>query len=287
MSRNTISKSTIHRIALLTALAAATAFISIAGAASAATVTYSNTTAFSVPNNTGIAGVDLKVNVPAGLPPVQKAEVQMAPSFPTGGGADLSYKLRDPSGTEMFVMLSPCPFSSNASNFTISDDATYPVGQVTFCNNLQSGGSGLPDDPDGKKLAIFQGKPSGGDWVLNVRDIGLNTTQGTLRSWAVKLTHEPLAIVGKAKRQRVKRKAKVMLTCNADCSVTAGGDAKGRTYQLDQDEATRVGFPIKGKALNRVADGGKLKLKLTVTDATGETVVKKVKVKVAGVRAAP
>jgi hypothetical protein len=266
---------------MLTALAVATAFASFAGAANAATVTYSNTTAFPVPNNTGIAGVDLKVNVPAGLPPVQKAEVQMAPSFPSGGGADLSYKLRDPSGAEMFVMLSPCPFSSNASNFTISDDAQYPVGQVTFCNNLQSGGSGLPDDPDGKKLAIFQGKPSGGDWVLNVRDIGLNATQGTLRSWAVKLTHAPLAIVGNAKRQRVKRNAKVKLTCNADCSVRAAGDAKARTFQLDQDETTRVAVPVKGKALDRVADGGKLKLKLTVTDATGETVTKRIKVKVA------
>ena len=205
----------------------------------------------------------------------------MAPSFPTGGGADLSYKLRDPSGTEMFVMLSPCPFSTNASNFTISDDAPNQVGQVTFCNNLQSGGSGHPDDPDGKKLAIFQGKPSGGNWVLNVRDIGLNATQGTLNSWGVKITHEALSIAAKAKKQAVKRNAKVKLTCNADCSVKGGGDAKARTFDLDQDEATRVAIPVKGKALNRVADGGRLKLKLTVTDATGETVAKKIKVKVA------
>jgi hypothetical protein len=281
MSRNIFSNSTLRRVGMLAALVAVTASASLAGAANAATVTYSNTNAFSVPNNTGIAGIDLVVNVPTGLPPVAKVEVPMAPSFPAGGGADLSYKLRSPSNTEMFVALSPCPFSPNTTNFTLSDDATDRVGQVPFCNNQQNGGTGHTDDPDGKKLSIYQGQPSGGNWVLNVRDIGLNATQGTLNSWGVKITHEALSITGLARRQAVKRKAKVSLTCNANCSVQSGGDAKGRTYTLDQGEATKVAIPIKGRALDRVADGGKLKLKLTVTDATGETVTKKVKVKVA------
>jgi Rieske Fe-S protein len=86
-----MSKRTIRRAAILAALAAITALTSMAGAASAATVTYSSTTAFAVPNNTGIAGIDQVVNVPAGLTPVQKVEVPMAPAFPAGGGADLSY----------------------------------------------------------------------------------------------------------------------------------------------------------------------------------------------------
>lgn len=277
-----MSKKTIRRVGMLTALAAVSAFASFAGAANAATVTYSSTNAFSVPNNTGIAGVDLVVNVPAGLPPVEKVEVPMAPSFPAGGGADLSYKLRSPSNTSMFVALSPCPLSPNTTNFTLTDDAPDRVGQVPFCNNRQNGGTGHTDDPDGTKLSIYKGEPSGGNWVLNVRDIGLNATQGTLNSWGVKITHEPLSLTGLAKRQTVKRKAKVMLTCNANCSVRSGGDAKGRAYTLDQGEATKVAIPIKGRALDRVADGGKLKLKLAVTGATGETVTKKVNVKVAG-----
>lgn len=268
---------------LATAALAAAAVATLPAAASAATVSYTNAAPLAVPNNTGIAGIDLTVAVPAGLPPVEKAEVQMAPSFPAGGGADLSYKLRDPSGTEMFVMLSPCPFSTNASNFTISDDAQFQVGQVTFCNNLQSGGSGHPDDPDGKKLAIFQGKPSGGNWILNVRDLGLNATQGTLKSWSVKLTHAPLSLTTSARKQKakkVKKGAKVTLSCNADCSITGGGDAKGGTFQLGQDQTQQLTVPVKRKSLKRVADGGKLKLQLTATDATGETVTKQVKVKV-------
>jgi hypothetical protein len=275
-----MSKRTIRRAAILAALAAITALTSMAGAASAATVTYSSTTAFAVPNNPGIAGIDQVVNVPAGLTPVQEVEVPMAPSFPAGGGADLSYKLRSPDNTEMFVALSPCPFSPNTTSFTLSDDAPDRVGQIPFCNNQQNGGTGHTDDPDGKKLSIYDGKPSGGNWVLNVRDLGLNATQGTLNSWGVKITHAPLTIAGKGKKQRVKKSAKVQLTCNADCTVTGGGDAKGRSYELDQNEAGQVAFPIKRKALKRVADGGKLKLKLTVSDAIGDTVTKQVKVKV-------
>lgn len=276
-----MATATIRRMVISAALAV-TAVAGIPAAASAATVTYTNATAFSVPNNTGIAGIDLVVSVPTGRPDVQKIEVPMRPSFPAGGGGDVSYKLRAPDATEMFVMLNGCPAFPNTSDFTISDEAAFPVGVINFCVAEPNGGTGRPDDPDGKKLSIFNGRPSGGVWALNVRDIGLNATQGTLNSWGVKITHEPLTITGKGKKQRIKKSAKVKLTCNADCTVTGGGDATGRSFELDQNETDQVAFPLKRKALKRVADGGKLKLKLNVTDEIGDVVKTTVKVKTLG-----
>jgi hypothetical protein len=265
---------------LISAAIAAAAGASLPAAAGAATVEYRNDTPVNVPNNTGIAGVTSTLAIPAGRTPVQSIEVPGVKPFWSSGGTDLELRLKDPSGTEMNLMVIGCPAMPNTTNFTITDSASVLVDStVAFCNNELNGGSGKPNDPMAKTLAFFNGKPSSGNWTLAIRDTGIQAGGGILNGWGLRITHAPFVPTITAKKQKLGKSVKFTAACNADCTLTTGGDAKAKTEQLNQDNSELLSAKLKKKARKRLAKRGKAKLKVSVDDGYGDVVTKTVKVK--------
>jgi hypothetical protein len=267
------------RTRLVFLITAVASFAALAGTASAATVTYTNNTPLAVPDNTGLNGIDTLVTVPAGRTPVQSIQMTgVRPSFPAGG-ADVSYKLKAPNGTEMFPMLTGCSVFPNTTSFAIRDGAALEVGTFNFCNTQLNGGEGDPNDPNGKTFADFVGTPTPGNWIFNVRDLGLNATQGFLNGWSIQITHQPFVATVTAKKQRLRKRVTFTAECNADCTVSKGADVKGQPDSLNQGNAEVLSAKLKPKARKRLADKGKAKLKLVFDDGYGDTYTKTMRVK--------
>lgn len=268
------------RPVLVAAAVMAGALTGLAASAQAATVTYRNDNAFSVPNNTGINGIKSTISIPAGRTPVQKIEVPSVKPFWSSGGTDFEMRLMDPTGAEMSLMVIGCPSMPSTTNFTITDSASeVATSTLSFCNNQLNGGQGRPEDPMSRTLAFFNGKASGGDWVLTVRDAGIQAGGGTFNGWGLRVEHAPLVPALTAKKQKLGKRLTFRASCNADCSLTTGGDTKAKTVQLDQDEPQLLKAKLKSKARKRLAERGKAKLKVTVDDGYGDVVTKSVKVK--------
>jgi len=70
---------------------------------------YPSTATFSVPNNTGQAGIPVQAFVPPGRTAVETVELtSVMPSFGGGGGGDLQVRLKGPTGTEISLLRRPC-----------------------------------------------------------------------------------------------------------------------------------------------------------------------------------
>ena len=144
------------------AVVGVTALLAMTGSAFAGVADYTNTSSFSVPNNTGQAGIPQPVSVPPGRTPVQGVELtNVMPSYGGGGGTDLSLRLTGPNGTSVDVIGAGCNIYPNTSAFTISDSAALAISNPAFCTALQANpttASGRPAQP----LSTFNGIPSAG-----------------------------------------------------------------------------------------------------------------------------
>ena len=258
----------------------AIALLGLAGSAAAATVTYRNDNSLSVPDNTGINGVGTTINVPAGRTPVQSIEAPGIKPFWTSGGTDMSLRLVGPGNDQMFLMTTGCPSMPNTTNFTITDSAQFVASSnINFCPGQLNGGQGRPDDPDGKAMSFFSGKPASGTWTLFVRDLGIFGTGGVLNGWGLRITHAPFQLSGSANKQKLKSSLLITAQCNANCSLQTGKDAKSKSFTLTQNHSELLKVALTKKARKRLAEKGKAKIGLTADDGYGDTTGTTVKVK--------
>jgi hypothetical protein len=222
-----------------------------------------------VPNNTGQAGIPSQVFVPPGRTAVQSLQLtKVAPSYGAGGGLDLQFRLKSPSGTEISVLAnSNCSMWPNTSAFTVTDTATNEVGSTAFCNALlanPTGTSGKPNQP----LSTFNGQPSGGVWTVTVVDLGVNNTfNGSWNGWNLQITHANPTLKADPAPFKIKKKFAISAVCDANCTVFTSGAAGATTTKLAADSPTTIVAPANKKAQKK----GKGVVTLTAADETGGT----------------
>jgi hypothetical protein len=239
-----------------------------AAVAAAGTADYTNTSSFSVPNNTGQAGIPQPVTVPAGRTAVQSVELtNVMPSYGGGGGSDLSLRLTGPNGASINAIGAGCNVYPNTSAFTISDSAALAISDPAFCTALQANpatASGRPADP----LATFNGIPSAGVWTLTVIEVGINNvTNGSFKGWTLHLTHANPTLKADPMPFKIKKRFAISAICDANCTVTTGGAAGATTTKLAANSATTIIAPASKKAQKK----GKGVVTLSATDETGGT----------------
>jgi hypothetical protein len=266
---------------LIAALAGLSCFTA---SAAAGVATYSSTATFGVPNNTGQSGLPSQVFVPPGRTAIQSVELTaVKPSFGGGGGLDLQLRLEDPAGTEIDLLdNSACNTWPNTSAFTISDSAPIAMNNnAAFCTALAGAPtttSGRPADP----LTPFNGKSATGVWTVTVVDIGLSGSSGSWNGWSLRVTHAPPTLAAKAAKQKLAKNLLLTATSDANGTLSLGGDAKRRTEKVAAGDPDLVAFKLKPKAIKKIRAAGKgvAKVAVTLTDDTGGTAVKTIKVKV-------
>jgi subtilisin-like proprotein convertase family protein len=253
---------------IIAAAFSVTGLLAMTGSAFAGTADYTNTSSFSVPNNTGQAGIPQPVTVPAGRTAVQGVELtNVMPSYGGGGGSDLSLRLTGPNGTFINVIGAGCNAYPNTSAFTISDSAPFAISDPAFCTALQANPtttSGRPAEP----LSKFNGIPSAGTWVLTVIDAGVNNIlNGSFKGWTLHLTHANPTLKADPAPFKITKRFAISAVCDANCTVTTGGAAKPTTTKL---AANSVGTII-AAASKKAQKKGKGVVTLTATDETGGT----------------
>jgi hypothetical protein len=253
-----------------------TGLLAMTGSAFAGVADYTNTSSFSVPNNTGQAGIPQPVSVPPGLTAVQSVELtNVMPSYGGGGGTDLSLRLTGPNGTSVDVIGAGCNIYPNTSAFTISDSAALAISDPAFCTALQANpttASGRPAQP----LSAFNGIPSAGVWSLTVIDAGVNNVNnGSFKGWTLHLTHANPTLKADPAPFKIKKKFAISAICDANCTVTTGGAAGATTTQLVANSVGTIIAPANKKAQKK----GKGAVTLTATDETGGTATRTVNAK--------
>jgi subtilisin-like proprotein convertase family protein len=253
-----------------------TALLATTGSALAGVADYTNTSSFSVPNNTGQAGIPQPVTVPAGRTAVESIELSnVMPSYGGGGGGDLSLRLTGPNGTSVDVIGAGCNIYPNTSAFTISDSATFAISDPAFCTALQANPTttaGRPAQP----LSAFNGIASAGTWALTVIDAGANNvTNGSFKGWTLHLTHANPTLNADPAPFKIKKQFALSAICDANCTVTTGGAAGATTTKLAANSATTIIAPASKKAQKK----GKGVVTLTATDETGGTATTSVNAK--------
>ena len=259
-----------HKFALAGALALA--LLGIAGTASAATVSYTNHMTINVPNNSGISGLPDPVTVPAGRTPVQSVEVSNAQPIWSSGGTDFEMWLTDPSNTRLDLMTIGCPTMNPGTHFAVRDGAAiFADDTIAFCNNQLNGGQGKPNDPGGGTFASsYNGKKSSGTWTLFVRDAGITGAGGVFNDWTLTITHAPFVLTATANKQKLKKSLLVDASCNANCSLSTGGDAALASFSLLQNQSQQLAVPLTKKARKRLAKKGKAMIAVTADDGYGD-----------------
>lgn len=247
------------------------------GAAPGATVTYRNdTTTFAQVNFPPLPREVSVITVPAGRPPVAKVELPgVKVSAPNPGGSDVDMELIGPAGTSPPLNLydgSLCNTFSEGFpiNFT---DSGAPMA-LANCD-----GDRKPLDP--RTLALYNGGPSSGTWTMSVYDTVNGAPNWSFHGWGLTITHAPLVLNASASKQKIRKKRIALkATCTGNCSVATAGDAKASTAALSQDQAATLKPKLARKALKRLSDGGKAKVKLTATNDIGDSVTRTLAIKI-------
>jgi len=250
--------------------------LSLVASASAATVTYRNDTTQFNPL-TSSPGVST-IRVPAGRTPVAKIELpgaRLSANSPNGSDAGLT--LTGPQGTTPpFDLVSgACDLYSPNAPIDFTDSATNTVGTPNCSGGLK------PEDA--RTLALFNGGPSSGTWTATVTDN--NTGNGltfAFLGWGLRITHAPFGFTVRARKQKLHKKLRLSASCNAKCTITSSGDVKTRQLVQAQNVNAKFKLPLKGKAFNRLEDGGKAKLTLVADDGYGDLFTQRVKIRFPG-----
>jgi hypothetical protein len=214
-------RKSLTKLFIAAALAVAGA-LATTGSAFAGTADYTNTSSFSVPNNTGQAGIPQPVTVPAGQTAVQSVELtNVMPSYGGGGGADLSLRLTGPNGTSVDVLGSGCNVYPNTSAFTISDSAALAISDPAFCTTLKAD----PAPFKIKKKFAISARCDANCTVTTGGAAGATTTQ--------LLANSVGTIVAPAnKKAQKKGKGVVTLTATDETGGTATASVNAKTLKV-------------------------------------------------------
>jgi hypothetical protein len=251
------------------------AALALSGVAQAATVTYRNDTTQFSPVTFGSPG-ESTITVPADRTPVLKLEVPGVSLDANGDGLDADLTVTGPLGTAPpFDLVSDActQYSRNALiNFT--DSAANVIGDPNCAGDLR------PEDP--RTLALFNGGPSSGKWTATITDDGPGPSPISFLGWGIRITHAPFELGVSGRKQHLRSKIRLSASCNAKCTIISAGDVKARTLLQGQGVNNTFKLPLKGRAIKRLDDGGKAKIKLTADDGYGDVVTRKLKVKILG-----
>jgi subtilisin-like proprotein convertase family protein len=102
---------------------------------------------------------------------------------------DLDIHLRSPAGNDNAIVISVGSFPFPNWNFTIDDEAAFPLGSFNPTFNPMSGFIAQPNQA--KRLAWFDGENAGGDWTLVFDDRPSANGPGTLQSWSLRICEPP------------------------------------------------------------------------------------------------
>ena len=276
---------TVRRLVGITAVLAG---LALAPSAHAVTVTYTNSQSVNIPNNTGTAGVVTLTNVPTGRPPIESLEIPGVRLAYAGGGAlDMTMFLRNPSGAEFgLITANPsCPTFPEGSRIGFSDSAAVFFGTGTLASCPSMGGSVTVKPNDPRTFSFFKGQAPAGDWGLIIRDVqGVALPEGHLSGWDLKINHAALTAKGSGKKQKLRNKLTLTVSCNGNCNATSGGNARTQTTPVTGgDISTKLKVSLKKKARKRLTEGGaKAHIKLRFTNDLNEIVETKFKVRITG-----
>ena len=268
---NRLSKKAIR----LAALALAGAALLPAGA-SAGVATYNSTGPMFVTDDNAPNGNSSKITVPPGRTPVQSVEVTNFTVFWPASGQDMRAQIIGTDGTTMTLFDEGC--------FTYDEDHVWgfsdAAAQLTWNDKDDpkcdlGGGTFRPVN----KLSVFAGKAATGIWTLRAIDKGCIGNQGSIQTWALRITHAPPTLTASGpKSADLDGKLKVFAKADANGTVTAGA-AK---VNLTAGEQVAVPFKVSKKTRKRIGQKGKslVKVKVAFTDETGGTANSTVPVKV-------
>ncbi len=186
----------------------------------------------------------------------------------------------------MYLVTVGCPNMPGGTHFTLDDGAPlFADGSgahgTAFCSTQLENGIGKPHDfNEGSLLGTFAGKPSAGLWTLHVRDAGLLSGGGTFNGWDLRITHDPLTVRTSTERQKKPGKStKIKVKCNADCTLTAGGAANTKVFELLQGQLRAIRIKLTEKGRSRLEDRGAAKVTLDATTVYGDSHREVVKLK--------
>jgi subtilisin-like proprotein convertase family protein len=293
-----------NRLALLLA----TALLSIgamAGTASAATQTFTNSTFINIPDASAGSPYPSSVSASGFAGNVQKVTATLN-GFSHSCADDIAVLLVGPSGTNSVLMghVGGCPgepdpapvnltFDQSATN--VLTDATPPAPSGTYRpSQLESEMDPLrPPAPQGPtypaNLGLFNGQPANGTWSLFVDDqVGGDDGQ-ILGGWSLNLTAAVNTLTaGKPKLNKKKGTAQVPVTVGDAGQLTLRGKgvksaSASKSKAVAGPGTVKLTVKPKGKTAKKLNSTGKatVKAKITFTPNGGasKTVKKKIKLK--------
>jgi hypothetical protein len=222
--------------------------------------------------------------VPPGRPPAIDIDVVTLNISAPSNSAEQGMSLRNPSGVERLLINLGCT-SYPGVTFALDQQAPgNPFGGGGTCPPASGATYKPSDSPTGSTPLTDLLGPSSGTWTMTYDDAGAVSNPGgfdaILGSWALRITHEPLALVEAIKKQKLRPKLKFKATCNGNCSLTVAGNVKTKTVNLLAGIQTLIKVKLKDTALDRLEDSGSAKLKLTTSNDLAESVKEKAKIKI-------
>jgi hypothetical protein len=269
---------TIRRFILVPAIAFA--MLALAATANATPVTYTNS---DVPKSIAEGGTaNSVVTVPAGRPPITDVDVVNIQLLAASNAADQQLSLTPPAPPSHQIVNLGCASYTPGTNLTHDQQAPgNPFGGAGTCppgtGTYKPSTSVFSSTP----LADAVNNAASGTWTLQYHDSNVSGTGGTLNGWGLRLTYEPLTITAKADAQKLKKTLLIRdVFCNANCSLTTGGDAKPATFAGLQNKPQSLRVSLTKKARKRLAEKGNARIALTADSGYGDVVTETVKVKI-------
>jgi subtilisin-like proprotein convertase family protein len=290
------------------ALLVATALVSIgatAGTASAAPVSFSNSTPIAIPDDAAGSPYPSTINVSAFAGNVQKVTATLH-GFSHSCALDIAVLLIGPSGTNSILMghVGGCPgepdpapvnltFDQASGNLLSTADPPAPTGTYRPTQEVADMEPMRPPAPAGPvfptDLNLFNGRPANGTWSLFIDDqVGGDDGQ-VLGGWSLTLNAPVNTLrAGKPKLNKKKGTARVPVTVGDAGQLTLGGKGvKRRSTGASKSVAVRgpgtVNLVVKpkGKTRGKLTSTGKaaVKVRFTFTPTGGAPNVQTKKIK--------
>src|SRR5262249_39534377 len=102
------------------------------------------------------------------------------------------------------------------------------------------------------------------------RDAGITGTSGIFNDWTLRITHAPFQFTDSANKQKLKKSLLITAQCNANCTVTTGGDPTAGTFSLTQNQSQQRSLPLSKKKRKRLAKKSSATVTLHANDGYGD-----------------
>ncbi len=237
----------------------------------ASTVTFTNTTAVSIP--TGPAVVNSSLTVSGAGPYL--LDLDLTTALDHTFAADLDITLQSPSGTVVTLTTDNGAGNDNVFGNTLWDDDANPGGQVPYTTN-----NGLATDhayvnltpasplvPE-EAMGAFIGEDPNGTWILTISD-DLGGDGGTLNSWSLNITTAgacvEMAVLGNG-QVIADNDATPSTSDDTDFGSVALGGAITRTFTISNSGAGNLN--LTGSPLVTIAGLAVLDFSLVISPTT-------------------